>query len=106
MNQIYKFQPYLKPIIWGGRKIAAFKGIECKEKNIDKSWELSSVPRHESVVDCRKGLQLGMLIKKYGECKVVADGEYTPLKKGQTVLATAAGHLAIERHSEVITTTI
>ncbi len=48
--QPLKFQPYLKSVLWGGEEIAAFKGIECDRKDIGESWEISSVPGHESVV--------------------------------------------------------
>ncbi len=45
-----KFQPLLTPFVWGGQKIAPYKGIESKEKNIGESWELSGVEGLVSVV--------------------------------------------------------
>ena len=36
-----KFKPILKTIVWGGEKIAPFKGIETEQHNIGESWELS-----------------------------------------------------------------
>lgn len=63
-----RFKPYLKPVIWGGDRICAFKGIEQPEPNIGESWEISAVPGHESVVDggVYDGLTLQDLIETFG----------------------------------------
>ena len=68
----YKFQPYLRTMIWGGYQIAPFKGIYTAQPNIGESWEISSVPGHESVAiergiigDVDLGLNLPQLIDKY-----------------------------------------
>lgn len=68
----YKFTPYLKTVIWGGSKIASFKGIETSQENIGESWEISGVPGHESICadrgipnDPDSGLTLYELIDKY-----------------------------------------
>ena len=45
-----KFRPILKTVVWGGEKIAPFKGIETEQHNIGESWELSGVKGNESVV--------------------------------------------------------
>ena len=45
-----KFNPILTPFVWGGEKIAPYKGLESKEKNIGESWELSNVEGLVSVV--------------------------------------------------------
>ena len=45
-----KFKPILKTVVWGGEKIAPFKGITTEQHNIGESWELSGVRGHESVV--------------------------------------------------------
>ena len=70
----YKFRPYLKPVIWGGDKITAFKNINEKAESIGESWEISGVPGHESVCSNRGivndpdlGLTLYQLIDKYKE---------------------------------------
>ena len=70
----YKFKPYLKTVIWGGDKIAPFKGINTDKENIGESWEISGVPGHESVCTDRglnddedQGLTLFQLIGKYKE---------------------------------------
>ena len=47
---MYKFQPILKSLIWGGEKIAPYKGISTDQRNIGESWELSGVKDNESVV--------------------------------------------------------
>ena len=68
----YKFEPYLKTTIWGGYRIAPFKGIYTAQPNIGESWEISGVPGHESVAverglvdDVDVGLNLTQLIDKY-----------------------------------------
>lgn len=46
----FRFEPILKSLIWGGDKIAPYKGIETSMPNIGESWELSGVAGDESVV--------------------------------------------------------
>ena len=69
----YKFKAYMKETLWGGNRIAPFKGITSTSSNIGESWEISGVPGHESVVaanggadDADVGLSLPGLIDKYG----------------------------------------
>ncbi len=45
-----KFQPILKPIIWGGTAIAPFKNIKTEHNNIGESWEISGVEGNISVI--------------------------------------------------------
>ncbi len=47
---ILKFEPILKSIMWGGEKIAPYKGIATEQKTIGESWELSGVAGNESTV--------------------------------------------------------
>ena len=68
----YKFEPFLKTTIWGGYRIAPFKGIYTAQPNIGESWEISGVPGQESVAverglvdDVDVGLNLTQLIDKY-----------------------------------------
>ena len=61
-----KFEPFLRPMIWGGEKIAAYKGVETSVRSIGESWELSGVAGHESIVaegPC-KGVSLPELIDR------------------------------------------
>ena len=46
----FTFSPIFKSLIWGGDKIAAYKDIKTKLRNIGESWELSGVEGSESVV--------------------------------------------------------
>ena len=46
----FKFEPYLKSVIWGGSDICKFKGVESTEENIGESWEISGVKNHVSIV--------------------------------------------------------
>ena len=68
INQPLHFTPYLKSVIWGGERIAPFKGITTDQTQIGESWELSAVPGHVSVVDRGPlaGKSLTELIDTYG----------------------------------------
>lgn len=39
----FKFEPILKPVIWGGSDICRFKNIEPQQDGIGESWEISGV---------------------------------------------------------------
>lgn len=69
------FAPYLKSVIWGGDRIAPFKGISTDLANVGESWEISSVEGHVSVVDQGPlaGMTLTQLIEKFGADLVGAD---------------------------------
>lgn len=45
-----KFENIFKTVVWGGEKIAPYKGVETEQHNIGESWELSGVKGNESVV--------------------------------------------------------
>lgn len=45
-----KFRTIFKSVVWGGEKIAPYKGVETDQHNIGESWELSGVKGNESVV--------------------------------------------------------
>lgn len=45
-----RFIPILKSLIWGGDKIASYKGLETTQRNIGESWEISGLRGDESVV--------------------------------------------------------
>lgn len=62
-----KFEPILKTIVWGGEKIAPYKGIETEQKHIGESWELSGVAGNESIVaeGPLKGKTIAQLVKEY-----------------------------------------
>lgn len=62
-----KFTPILKSVIWGGEKIAPYKGIATEQHNIGESWELSGVAGDESVVAAGEyaGMRLSELIARF-----------------------------------------
>lgn len=70
--QIYKFNSILKPVLWGGDKLAAFKGLSSTGEPIGESWELSAVPGWESVVadGPDQGLTLSQLLQRYKDSLV------------------------------------
>jgi mannose-6-phosphate isomerase len=63
------FKPVFKKLIWGGSKIAPFKGIDLAEDSVGESWELSHVDGHVSVVDAGPlaGKSIDDLIDRFGE---------------------------------------
>ena len=64
-----KFNPILKTLVWGGEKIAPYKGIETEQHHIGESWELSGVKGNESVVadGPLAGRSIASLVHEYKE---------------------------------------
>lgn len=62
-----KFKPFLRTMVWGGKKIARYKGLAAEHDLIGESWEVSDVPGHESVVmnGALKGRNLTDLVKEF-----------------------------------------
>ncbi len=65
--QLFKFGLNLKTVLWGGEKIAAFKGVSLDTTNVGESWEISGLKGHESVVVGGEydGLTLRKLIRRF-----------------------------------------
>ena len=63
-----KFKPYLCEKVWGGEKIAPFKGIKTDMSRIGESWEISAVKGHESIVENGPlaGKNLTEVMEEYG----------------------------------------
>ena len=81
-----KFEPIFKTIVWGGEKIAPYKGVETEQDHIGESWELSGVRGNESVVanGALKGRTIADLVKEYkgrlvGEHVYAHTGDEFPL---------------------------
>ena len=64
---MYKFEPILKSMLWGGDKIIPYKGVESEMKQVGESWEISGVKDNESVVaeGADAGMKLPELIARY-----------------------------------------
>ena len=62
-----KFHPVLRTMVWGGDRIAAYKGIETDQPSIGESWEVSAYPGMESVVaeGALAGRTLSSLVEEY-----------------------------------------
>lgn len=73
--QIYQFENILKPVLWGGSKLTAFKQLPANDEPIGESWEISAVPGRESIVASGedKGLTLTQLVQRYGASLVGED---------------------------------
>lgn len=67
--EMLKFKPQFKSVLWGGRRIAQFKGIPSQGDTVGESWELSPVPGHESVVaeGPHTGMTLPQLLAQDGD---------------------------------------
>lgn len=48
---LIKFRPVFKEVIWGGKRIAEFKGIPSQGDHVGESWELSPMPGRESIAE-------------------------------------------------------
>ncbi len=62
------FLPSLHEKVWGGGRIAPFKGLPSGSRHIGESWEISAVPGQESVVAVGPlaGRTLSSLVQEYG----------------------------------------
>lgn len=69
MLPILKFEPVFKSVLWGGKRIAEFKGMPSQGDHVGESWELSPMPGHESVVADGpfKGETLPQLLASHGK---------------------------------------
>ena len=99
-----KFKPIFKSVVWGGERIAPFKGIETSQDHIGESWELSGVAGSESVVDGGplSGKTISELVKEYkgdlvGEHVYADTGEEFPIL---IKFIDAAGDLSIQVHPD------
>ena len=63
MNKIYSFKPYAKSVIWGGDALVCLKHLPANLSKIGETWEISSVPGHES--ELPSGVTLPMLIDEF-----------------------------------------
>ncbi len=73
----YKFQLNLKSVLWGGDRIATFKGMHFDRSDVGESWEVSGIEGKESVVadGPDAGLNLRQLLEKYGS-RIVGEHVY------------------------------
>jgi len=67
---MYKFQPIYKTTVWGGERIASFKGVENGLTHVGESWELSGVKGSESVVT--EGDHIGCALPELVACEGAA----------------------------------
>ena len=85
MKELYpiKFKPILKPMIWGGNDIPAFKNIKTELQNVGESWEVSGVNGNISVVS--EGQLAGKsLTELIAENKEALEGKSSNNKYGET----------------------
>ena len=46
----FLFEPNLHTVVWGGRQLRPYKGLEASDEKIGESWEVSAVPSSTSIV--------------------------------------------------------
>ena len=75
--EMFKFNPLLKSILWGGEKIVPFKHLTSDQKQVGESWEISGVKDNESVVSNGeyKGWTLNKLVETLKD-KIVGKENY------------------------------
>ena len=80
------FEPIFRPMVWGGEKIPAYKGVETSVEHIGESWEISAYGEKISVVaeGPLKGRDLNSLVREYkgelvGEKVYASSGNQFPL---------------------------
>lgn len=101
---MWTFTPLTKETVWGGARIAAFKGdTDAVSDHIGESWEVSDVEGSESTVaeGLDRGLTLHSLMTKYGDrlmgrAPLSADGRFPLLVK----LIDASADLSIQVHPD------
>ena len=81
-----KFRPWLRTMVWGGEKIAPYKGVQTTQTKIGESWEISGVQGHVTDVACGplEGRSLTSLVQEFkgalvGEKVYAAFGDEFPL---------------------------
>lgn len=64
-----KFTPILKSVLWGGSRIASFKGIAPSNSLIGETWEISGLEGFETVIAEGefKGISISELLQQKGE---------------------------------------
>lgn len=64
-----KFEPFLRTMVWGGEKIAPYKGVATDQEKIGESWEISAVKGHVSTIANGEyaGRGLTDLMEEFGE---------------------------------------
>ena len=81
-----KFKPFLRTMVWGGKKISRYKGMPAELDLIGESWELSGVPDHQTAVanGALRGRTITELVREYkgrlvGEHVYARNGDEFPL---------------------------
>lgn len=69
VNQLLRFDPILKPKIWGGEKLQTLLNKKSERKDIGESWEISDVEGDVSIISNGdlKGRSLNNLIREFKE---------------------------------------
>ena len=67
IHQLLRFEPILKPKIWGGEKLNTILNKKSDRKDIGESWEISAVREDVSIINngALKGKSLNDLIKEF-----------------------------------------
>ncbi len=65
---VLRFAPLFRTVRWGGRRLAAFKGVDLPTDRVGESWEISPLEGMETFVaeGPFEGMTLETLIRRYG----------------------------------------
>lgn len=65
---VIQVKPLFKSVLWGGERIAQFKGMPPQGDTVGESWELSPMPGNESVIvgSPFNGMTLNELLSMHG----------------------------------------
>lgn len=96
------FRPYLRPMVWGGEKIAVYKQIQTDIHSIGESWEISGYGDHLTFVanGPLAGKSIAEVVKEFqaelvGKKVFAANGDEFPLL---IKFIDAQGDLSIQVH--------
>ena len=76
--KIEKLSPAFKDYLWGGTKLRDVYGKKCDYEKVAESWELSTHPAGQSVIDGGEydGLKFGEYLEKVGAKALGVNGAY------------------------------
>ena len=74
---MYKFEPILKSMLWGGEKLIPYKEVDSKMHSVGESWEISAHNSSPSIIadGCEKGRSLAEVEPKFPVLAKVIDAK-------------------------------
>ncbi|HEY7156701.1 MAG TPA: type I phosphomannose isomerase catalytic subunit [Gemmataceae bacterium] len=101
MNAPLRFEPYLRPMVWGGRQLAEMLGKSLPDSGTyGEAWEISDHPSHASVIanGPHKGQTLRQLMEREPAALLGAAAERYPRFPWLVKLLDAWDWLSVQVH--------